>query len=193
MGVEHHFLEEYSHSPCPNPFSRRKTPSQRTKKKQCRLANGIFQLNPNHPSARCRSAVAVLDMLSNGRGVENSGGRRAPRSPGADAIRPRHGKPRTDSVRGSRRAIFPDVSKERGGSGASTGKSISNIPLRNCGAETREKAAPAIMDGVLAASKPSRARRPKTDSGRWAFQFVAPTPRNAGVQRLFTMRLNKAV
>ena len=60
--VEHHFLEEYSHSPSPEVFLA--AASQRTK--QIRLGHGIFQLTTNHP-ARVAERVAVLDLLSNGR------------------------------------------------------------------------------------------------------------------------------
>src|SRR5467141_4766662 len=60
--VEHHFLEEYSHSPSPESFLA--AASQRTK--QIRLGHGIIQLTTNHP-ARVAERVAVLDLLSNGR------------------------------------------------------------------------------------------------------------------------------
>src|SRR5262249_7345462 len=45
--VEHHFLEEYSHSPSPETFLA--AASQRTK--QIRLGHGIYQLTTNHPAA----------------------------------------------------------------------------------------------------------------------------------------------
>ncbi len=60
--VEHHFLEEYSHSPSPESFLA--AASQRTK--QIRLGHGILQLTTNHP-ARVAEKVATLDLLSNGR------------------------------------------------------------------------------------------------------------------------------
>jgi len=60
--VEHHFLEEYSHSPAPESFLA--AASQRTK--QIRLGHGIMQLTTNHP-ARVAEKVATLDLLSNGR------------------------------------------------------------------------------------------------------------------------------
>ena len=44
--VEHHFLEEYSHSPAPEVFLA--AASQRTK--QIRLAHGIMQLTTVHPA-----------------------------------------------------------------------------------------------------------------------------------------------
>lgn len=60
--VEHHFLEEYSHSPAPESFLA--AASQRTKK--IRLGHGIYQLTTNHP-ARVAERVATLDLLSSGR------------------------------------------------------------------------------------------------------------------------------
>jgi len=60
--VEHHFLEEYSHSPAPEVFLA--AASQRTKR--IRLGHGIIQLTTNHP-ARVAERVAALDLVSNGR------------------------------------------------------------------------------------------------------------------------------
>lgn len=60
--VEHHFLEEYSHSPSPESFLG--AASQRTK--NIRLGHGICQLTTNHP-ARVAERIATLDLLSNGR------------------------------------------------------------------------------------------------------------------------------
>lgn len=60
--VEHHFLEEYSHSSAPEVFLA--AASQRTK--QIRLAHGIIQLTTNHP-ARVAERVSTLDLISGGR------------------------------------------------------------------------------------------------------------------------------
>lgn len=60
--VEHHFLEEYSHSSAPEVFLG--AASQRTK--NIRLGHGIIQLPTNHP-ARVAERVSTLDLLSNGR------------------------------------------------------------------------------------------------------------------------------
>src|SRR5262245_64005200 len=60
--VEHHFLEEYSHSPAPEVFLG--AASQRTKR--IRLGHGIIQLTTSHP-IRVAERVAVLDLLSKGR------------------------------------------------------------------------------------------------------------------------------
>ena len=62
--VEHHFLEEYSHSSAPEVFLA--AASQRTK--NARLVHGIVQMPPkqNHP-ARVAERIATLDLVSNGR------------------------------------------------------------------------------------------------------------------------------
>jgi len=60
--VEHHFLEEYSHSAAPEVFLA--AASQRTK--NIRLGHGIIQLTTNQPH-RVAERVATLDLISGGR------------------------------------------------------------------------------------------------------------------------------
>jgi len=62
--VEHHFLEEYSHSPAPEVFLA--AASQRTR--NIRLGHGIMLMLPgyNHP-ARAAERIATLDLVSRGR------------------------------------------------------------------------------------------------------------------------------
>jgi hypothetical protein len=62
--VEHHFLEEYSHSSAPEVFLA--ACSQRTRR--IRLGHGITLMPPNynHP-ARVAERIATLDLVSNGR------------------------------------------------------------------------------------------------------------------------------
>ncbi|MGQ0832854.1 MAG: LLM class flavin-dependent oxidoreductase [Microthrixaceae bacterium] len=68
--VEHHFLEEYSHSSAPEVFLA--AASQRTK--DIRLGHGIIQTAPqyNHP-ARTAERLATLDLVSGGRVEFGSG------------------------------------------------------------------------------------------------------------------------
>src|SRR3954466_12742280 len=62
--VEHHFLEEYSHSSAPEVFLA--AASQRTKR--IRLGHGIVQLPPAfNPPARIVERAATLDLISGGR------------------------------------------------------------------------------------------------------------------------------
>jgi|CXWL01.1.fsa_nt_gi alkanesulfonate monooxygenase SsuD/methylene tetrahydromethanopterin reductase-like flavin-dependent oxidoreductase (luciferase family) len=74
--VEHHFLEEYSHSSAPEVFLA--AASQRTK--NIRLGHGITLMPPgyNQP-ARIAERIATLDLVSNGR-VEFGTGESASRS-----------------------------------------------------------------------------------------------------------------
>ena len=74
--VEHHFLEEYSHSSAPEVFLA--ACSQRTK--NIRLGHGIMLMLPgyNHP-ARAAERIATLDLVSHGR-VEWGTGMSASRS-----------------------------------------------------------------------------------------------------------------
>src|SRR5438128_11902097 len=62
--VEHHFLEEYSHSSAPEVFLA--AASQRTRR--IRLGHGIVQLplGFNHP-ARVAERIGMLDLVSGGR------------------------------------------------------------------------------------------------------------------------------
>lgn len=68
--VEHHFLEEYSHSAAPELFLA--AASQRTER--IRLGHGIVQMPSavNHP-VRVAERVAVLDLLSHGRAEFGTG------------------------------------------------------------------------------------------------------------------------
>ena len=68
--VEHHFLEEYSHSSAPEVFLA--ACSQRTKR--IRLGHGIVLMPPgyNHP-ARVAERISTLDLVSNGRGDFGTG------------------------------------------------------------------------------------------------------------------------
>ena len=62
--VEHHFLEEYSHSSAPEVFLA--AASQRTRR--IRLAHGITLMPPNYNApARVAERIATLDLVSDGR------------------------------------------------------------------------------------------------------------------------------
>ncbi len=62
--VEHHFLEEYSHSSAPEVF----LAAAAARTQRIRLGHGIVQLPPqvNHP-ARVAERVATLDLIADGR------------------------------------------------------------------------------------------------------------------------------
>ena len=62
--VEHHFLEEYSHSSAPEVF----LAAVAARTSRIRIGHGIVQTPPpfNHP-ARIAERIATLDLISNGR------------------------------------------------------------------------------------------------------------------------------
>src|ERR671932_1361016 len=62
--VEHHFLEEYSHSSAPEVF----LAAAAARTERIRLGHGIVQIPPavNHP-ARVAERAATLDLLCDGR------------------------------------------------------------------------------------------------------------------------------
>ena len=62
--VEHHFLEEYSHSSAPEVF----LAAVAARTQNIRVAHGIVQTPPgfNHP-ARVAERISMLDLVSNGR------------------------------------------------------------------------------------------------------------------------------
>ena len=139
--VEHHFLEEYSHSSAPEVFLA--AASQRTK--DIRLGHGIIQTAPgyNHP-ARTAERVAMLDLVSGGRVEFGSGESSSEAELGGFDDRPRHQArgvargPRgraplhdRDAVHRRRRQVRVDAAPQR---------------RAQAGAE----AAPAAVGGVLA-------------------------------------------
>ncbi len=68
--VEHHFLEEYSHSSAPEVFLA--AASQRTK--NIRLGHGIVLMPPGYNApARIAERIATLDLVSNGRAEFGTG------------------------------------------------------------------------------------------------------------------------
>src|ERR1700710_2388551 len=102
--VEHHFLEEYSHSSAPEVFLA--AASQRTK--NIRLGHGIVQLTTNQPH-RVAERVATLDLISGGR-VELGMGEGA----GPAALHPFHIRVRDQRERWEEavKAIVPMFTKE---------------------------------------------------------------------------------
>ena len=85
--VEHHFLEEYSHSSAPEVFLA--AASQRTQR--IRLGHGIVQTPPpfNHP-ARVAERVAMLDLVSGGRADFGTGESSSEAELGGFGIDPEH-------------------------------------------------------------------------------------------------------
>jgi len=83
--VEHHFLEEYSHSSAPEVF----LAAVAARTSRIRLGHGIVQTPPpfNHP-ARVAERIATLDLISNGRVDFGSGESSSEAELGAFGIEP---------------------------------------------------------------------------------------------------------
>ncbi len=165
--VEHHFLEEYSHSSAPEVFLA--AASQRTK--NIRLGHGIVQLTTNHP-ARVAERVSTLDLVSGGRvefgigeGLEHH--RAAP-------VRPP--LPRQAGRVGGRGALrAPDVLERRLG----VPRRVLRLPAAQRRAEAAPEAAPAAVGRVLAA-RDDRDGRASAASARSASSSCRPRPRRRG-------------
>ena len=145
--VEHHFLEEYSHSSAPEVFL--SAASQRTKR--IRVGHGIFQLTTNHP-AMVAEMVSALDLISNGR-VELGMGESA----SITELTPF--KVRFDE----KREIWEDAVRclipMFGDGGVEYHGPHFDFPLRNVLPKPRQKAAPAAVDRLLAAADHRLCRR----------------------------------
>ena len=178
--VEHHFLEEYSHSPAPEVFLA--AASQRTK--QIRLAHGIMQLTTVHP-ARVAERIAALDLVSRGR-VEFGMGESA----SITELEP------FDRDFAEKRAVWEDavravipMFKEGGCEYHGT---HFDFPLRNVVPKPLQKPHPPLWVACSALDTIEMARR--RGMGALAFQFLSADAAHAWVHayyNAFTKRLDK--
>ncbi len=175
--VEHHFLEEYSHSSAPEVFLG--AASQRTQ--HIRLGHGIIQLPTNHP-ARVAERVSTLDLLSHGR-VELGIGESAT----------------TTELHGfgqrfrDKRAVFEDAVRALipmfGDAPVEYHGPYFDFPLRNVLPKPRQKPHPPLW---VACSQ----RDTIEAAGRWGigalgFQFVSADEAHAWVAAYYDAYLNR--
>ena len=178
--VEHHFLEEYSHSPVPEAFLG--AASQRTK--NIRLGHGIIQLTTSHP-ARVAERVAVLDLLSNGRCEFGMG-----ESASITELEPfgRGMEDKREVFEEAVRAIFP-MFKE--GGSQHHGKYF-DMPLRNVVPKPVQKPHPPLW---MACSQLQTIERAGGNGfGALGFQFVSADAAHAWVHAYYnaiTKRVHK--
>ncbi len=178
--VEHHFLEEYSHSSAPEVFL--SAASQRTKR--IRLGHGIFQLTTNHP-AKVAEKVAALDLISNGR-VELGMGESA----SITELTP-------FNVRfDEKRAIFEDAVRclvpMFGDGGVEYHGQYFDFPLRNVLPKPRQKPHPPLW--TACSQLPTIAYAGEKGIGALGFQFVSADAAHAWVHAYYnglTKRLSK--
>src|SRR5882672_1139860 len=178
--VEHHFLEEYSHSPAPESFLA--AASQRTKK--IRLGHGIFQLTTNHP-ARVAEKVAVLDLLSNGRCEFGMG-----ESASITELTPfgRDMETKREVFEEAVAAIFPMFTKV----GTEHHGKYFDIPLRNVVPKPVQKPHPPLW--MACSQLQTIERAGENGFGALGFQFVSAEAAHAWVHAYYnaiTKRLKK--
>ncbi len=160
--VEHHFLEEYSHSSAPEIFLA--AASQRTK--NMRLGHGIVLMPPryNHP-ARVAERISTLDLVSDGRVEFGTGESASEMEMGGFGVRPR--REEADVGRGharSRQDDDADALRRRRGR-----------VLRHAAAQRHPQAAAEAAPAAL-----GRLLAPRDDDGRaraWAWARSASRSR----------------
>ena len=171
--VEHHFLEEYSHSSAPEVFLA--AASQRTKR--IRLGHGIVQLTTNHP-ARVAERVATLDLVSNGR-VELGLGEGS----SVTELHPfdRRFRDKRDVWEDAVKALLPDVLAR----GLGVSRQVLRLPAAQRRAQAAAEAAPAALGRVLAARHDPHGRA-CAGWARSASSSCRPKPRRRGCTRTTT-------
>ncbi len=173
--VEHHFLEEYSHSPQPEMFL--SAAAMRTKK--IRLGHGIIQLTTNQPH-RVAERVATLDLISGGRVELGMGEGAGPAELHPFGIRVRDKRDRWEEAV---RAIIPMFSKD---SWEFHGQYY-DFPARNVVPKPLQKPHPPLW---VACSN----IRTIGEAGQWGmgalgFSFVSPDAATAWVNKYYNQLL----
>jgi luciferase family oxidoreductase group 1 len=170
--VEHHFLEEYSHSSAPEVFLG--AASQRTRR--IRLGHGIVQLPTNHP-IRVAERVATLDLLSGGRVELGLGEGQGPVELHPFGARVRDKREMWEEAVPALCACFTRTSVEWQGK-------YWQFPARNVIPKPYQKPHPPLW---VACSNINTI----ADAGRWGmgalgFQFLSPEGARAWVNRYYT-------
>ena len=171
--VEHHFLEEYSHSSAPEVFLA--AASQRTT--NIRLGHGIIQLTTNHP-ARVAERVSTLDLLSHGR-VELGLGEGS----SVTELHPfdRRFRDKRDIWEDAVRCLIPMFGDD--GQGTEYHGEYFDFPLRNVVPKPRQKPHPPLW---VACSQMETIRMAGTRGmGALGFQFVSDEAAHAWVHAYY--------
>ena len=175
--VEHHFLEEYSHSSAPEVFLG--AASQRTK--SIRLGHGVIQLPTNQPH-RVAERVATLDLLSKGR-VEFGMGEGA----GPAELHPFGTQVRSKRDRWEEavKAIIPMFTKE---SWEFHGE-YHDFPARNVIPKPYQKPHPPLW--VACSNIKTIGQAGEWGMGALGFTFVSPDAATAWVNKYYNNLLHK--
>ena len=174
--VEHHFLEEYSHSPAPEVFLA--AASQRTK--NIRLGHGIIQLTTNQPH-RVAERVATLDLLSGGRVEFGMGEGAGPAELHPFNIRVRDKRDRWEEAVQAIIPMFTKTSWEWHGQ-------YYDFPARNVIPKPYQKPHPPLW--VACSNIQTIAHAGAWGMGALGFSFVSPEAATAWVNKYYNVMLD---
>lgn len=169
--VEHHFLEEYSHSPAPEVFLG--AASQRTR--NIRLGHGVIQLTTNQPH-RVAEKIATLDLLSGGRVELGMGEAAGPAELHPFGIRVRDKRDRWEEAV---RAIMPMFTRDDW----EFHGQYYDFPARNVVPKTLQKPHPPLW--VACSNIQTIAKAGEWGIGALGFSFVSPEAARAWVHRYY--------
>jgi luciferase family oxidoreductase group 1 len=175
--VEHHFLEEYSHSSAPEVFLG--AASQRTK--NIRLGHGVIQITTNQPQ-RVAEKVSTLDLLSNGRVELGMGEATGPAELHPFGTRVRDKRDRWEEAV---RAIIPMFTKHNW----EFHGQFHDFPARNVIPKPRQAPHPPLW--VACSSIQTIAKAGEWGMGALGFSFVSPESARAWVHRYYNNFLHK--
>jgi luciferase family oxidoreductase group 1 len=176
--VEHHFLEEYSHSSAPEVFLG--AASQRTK--NIRLGHGVIQITTNQPQ-RVAERVSTLDLLSGGRVEFGMGEATGPAELHPFGTRVRDKRDRWEEAV---RAILPMFTKEDW----EFHGQYHDFPARNVIPKSRQKPHPPLW--VACSNIQTIAKAGEWGMGALGFTFVSPEAARAWVHRYYNNFLHNA-
>src|ERR1700723_1410778 len=175
--VEHHFLEEYSHSPSPEVFLG--AASQRTK--NIRLGHGIVQLTTNQPH-RVAERVATLDQISGGRVELGMGEGAGPAELHPFGVRVRDKRDRWEEAVRAIIPMFMRTSWEFHGQ-------YYDFPARNVVPKPFQKPHPPLW--VACSNIQTIGQAGEWGMGALGFSFVSPDAAQAWVHRYYNNFLHR--
>jgi luciferase family oxidoreductase group 1 len=176
--VEHHFLEEYSHSSAPEVFLG--AASQRTK--HIRLGHGVVQLTTNQPQ-RVAERVATLDLISGGRVEFGMGEAAGPAELHPFGIRVRDKRERWEEAV---KAIIPMFTKD---SWEFHGQYY-DFPARNVIPKPYQKPHPPLW--VACSNIQTIGKAGEWGMGALGFSFVSPDAARAWVHKYYNNLLHRS-
>ena len=175
--VEHHFLEEYSHSSAPEVFLA--AASQRTK--NIRLGHGVIQITTNQPH-RVAERVATLDLISNGRVELGLGEGAGPAELHPFGVQVRSKRDRWEEAV---RAIVPMFTRENW----EFHGEFFDFPARNVIPKPLQKPHPPLW--VACSNIQTIAKAGEWGMGALGFSFVSPDAARAWVHRYYNTLLDR--